>query len=129
MPQQSPLRLIKKAIEYVPHSDIERIPRGLRGIYVLYKKRGGDLDVVYVGMTNYGSGGGIRGRLKQHRDRKGELFSHFSAFEVWDNISNEEIAELEGLFRHIYRSDPRANRLNVQRGFKKLSQLERIPCE
>jgi len=40
-------------------------------------------------------------------------------FEVWDNIRDEEVAELEGLFRHIYRRDSAANRLNIQRGFKK----------
>ena len=41
-------------------------------------------------------------------------------FEVWDNIRNEEIIELEGLFRHFYKHDFQANRLNVQRGFKKI---------
>ena len=70
--------------------------------------------------------GGILGRLKRHRERKGDLFTHFSVYEVWDNISNEEVVELEGLFRHIYRTDPKANRLNVRRGFRKLNQIERI---
>jgi hypothetical protein len=40
-------------------------------------------------------------------------------FEVWDNIRDEEVAEPEGLFRHIYRKDSAANRLNIERGFKK----------
>ena len=126
MAEQSPLRLIKKAIEHISKLDIERIPKGMRGIYVLYHKRSSNFEVVYVGMTNAGSRGGILGRLKRHRERKGDLFTHFSVYEVWDNISNEEVVELEGLFRHIYRTDPKANRLNVRRGFRKLNQIERI---
>ena len=42
---------------------------------------------------------------------------------VWDNIREEEILELEGLFRHIYRKDARANKLNKQRGFAKLKRV------
>ena len=60
-------------------------------------------DVVYVGMATQG----IRGRLESHVKRKGDLWTHFSAFEVWDNIRDEEIVELEGLFRHLYRKDSR----------------------
>lgn len=58
-----------------------------------------------------------------------DLWSHFSVFEVWDNIRNEEIAELEGLFRHIYKRDAQANRLNVMRGFKALNTLRRNNLE
>lgn len=126
MPEQSSLRLIKRSIEYLPKEAVESLPRGLRGIYVLYRKRRTRYEVVYVGMTNAGAAGGMRGRIKRHRSRKGDLFTHFSAYEVWDNIRNEEVAELEGLFRHIYRADPRANRLNVQRGFKKLRKVQQI---
>jgi len=36
---------------------------------------------------------------------------------------DEEIAELEGLFRQIYRRDTRANSLNIQRGFKKARRV------
>lgn len=124
MAEQSLLRLIKCSIEYLHKGEAERIPRGLRGIYVLYsfRRRTNRYEVVYVGMTNAGSRGGIR----RHRAKKGDLWTHFSAYEVWDNISNEEVSELEGLFRHIYRLDPRANRLNLQRGFKKLKQIDRI---
>jgi hypothetical protein len=66
---------------------------------------------------------GIRGRLDSHKRSKGDLWTHFSAFEVWDNIRDEEIVELEGLFRHFYRKDTSANKLNVQRRFKKLSKV------
>ncbi len=56
-------------------------------------------------------------------DLKKRLRAHFSVFEVWGNIADEEVAELEGMFRHIYRHDRRANTLNVQRGFKALRRL------
>jgi hypothetical protein len=70
-----------------------------------------------------GGKGGIRGRLKGHRRKKVGLWSHCSIFEVWDNIRDDEIVELEGLFRHIYKKDSRANKLNKQRGFKKLKMV------
>jgi len=44
-------------------------------------------------------------------------------YQAWDNIREEEVRELEGLFRHLYRYDHRANKLNKQRGFKKLNQV------
>jgi hypothetical protein len=70
----------------------------------------------------HGLKSGIAGRLRSHArsERKKELWTHFSVFEVWDNITETEVAELEGLFRHIYRKDTRANRVNRQRSFKKL---------
>ena len=123
--EQSPLRLIKRCIEYLPVEEILRFPRGIRGIYVLYKHRPriDKYDVVYVGMTNTGGGSGVRGRLRGHKKHKAGLWTHCSVFEVWDNIRDEEIVELEGLFRHIYRYDAKANILNVQRGFKKLRKV------
>ncbi len=122
--EQSPLRLIKRSSEYILLDDINLIPRGLRGIYVLYNRRPKlkTYDVVYVGMT-LGGKGGLRGRLKGHRKKKVGLWTHCSIFEVWDNIRNDEIVELEGLFRHIYRYDSRANKLNKQCGFKKLKAV------
>jgi hypothetical protein len=123
--QQSPLRLIKRCIEYIPVEDILRFPRGIRGIYVLYKHHPGidKYDVVYVGMTNAGEGGGVRARLRRHKKRKSGLWTHCSVFEVWDNIRDDEVIELEGLFRHIYHLDSKANGLNLQRRFKKLIQV------
>lgn len=122
---ESPLRLIKRCIELLPADEILRCPRGVRGIYVLYKSRPriSKFDVVYVGMTQAGEGGGVRGRLRSHKKKKSGLWTHCSIFEVWDNIRDDEIVELEGLFRHIYHHDSKANRLNKQRGFKKLKQV------
>jgi hypothetical protein len=63
-------------------------------------------------------------RLRSHVRRKKDLWTHFSAFEVWENIRNEEIVELEGLFRHLYRRDSRANALNKARRFKKMDKIK-----
>jgi hypothetical protein len=70
---------------------------------------------------------GVKARLRAHRrsKRKGSLWTHFSVFAVWPNISDEQVAELEGLFRHIYRKDTRANKLAVQKSFKKLRAVRR----
>ncbi len=131
MTEQSPLRLIKQSIEYLPVDQILELPRGIRGIYVLYMylPKLDKHDVVYVGMTNAWRGGGVRGRLKRHRERKTGLWTHCSVFEVWDNVRDDEIVELEGLFRHIYRDDSRANSLNMQRGFKKLTSVKVLKVE
>ena len=124
----SELRLVKRWQPLVPQGEVKQIPRGLRGIYVLYKyvRRTKSYNVVYVGMTGAGSRGGIRSRLYTHRRKKGDMWTHFSVFEVWDNITEAEVIELEGLFRQIYSKDSRANKLNVQKSFKKLKRLEKI---
>jgi len=110
-----PTRLIKRLAAFCPKGEADLVPRGTRGIYVLFRHRQRrDLyDVVYVGLSR----AGIRARLRSHRRSrtKSALWSHFSVFEVRDNISEAGIAELEGLFRQIYRRDSRANRLNAQR--------------
>jgi hypothetical protein len=118
--KQSPLRLIKRCAEFIPLDKINQIPKGLRGLYVLYQEH----DVVYVGMT-IGGRGGILFRLRRHRAYKANLWTHCSIFEVWDNVRDEEIKELEGLFRHIYRRDSRASKLNRQRGFKRIRAVTR----
>jgi hypothetical protein len=99
---QSPLRLIKQCTEYRSKDRISDLPKRIRGIYVLYLKDS-DPDkyvVQYVGMAAAGRGAGLRRRLHSHANSttKGNLWTHFSAFEVWDNIRDEEVAELEGLF-------------------------------
>lgn len=117
----SPLRLIKNAIEYCHVSMINEVPLKTRGIYVLYKhrKRLNRFDVVYIGMTD----AGVKSRLRSHKRSKGAHWDYFSIFEVWDNVREEEIRELEGILRHIYRTDTHANQLNMQSSFKKLNKL------
>lgn len=59
-----PLRLIEQKKELISIADIDSIPRGMRGIYVLYRTADSDnprrphRHVVYVGM----SATGIKGR-------------------------------------------------------------------
>jgi hypothetical protein len=118
----SQLRLLKSGVEFRPIKEVDGLPRLRRGIYVLYNRprQSQGYDVVYVGMAADRS---IRGRLREHvREKKG-LWTHFSAFEVWDNITPAEVQELEGIFRHIYRKDSRAANLNVQRSFGKMKKL------
>ena len=123
----APLRLIKSVLEYREQSEVDLLDKRIRGIYILYKEvaiKKTDTcyyDVVYVGMTK----SSIRGRLLAHIKHKGSLWTHFSYYEVWDNIQESEIAELEGLIRHIYRFDSGANIFNKQGSFKKLSDIRR----
>lgn len=124
----SELRLIKRCAELLKQTpkNISLVPANTRGIYTLLKhnRKTGKYDVVYVGMAGGEGKGGVRSRLKTHRRRKGKLWDYFSVFEVWDNIREEEIRELEGILRHIYRLDTRANRLAKQRSFKKLAKVK-----
>ena len=124
MKMPATLRLVKRCAEYLEAAQVFDLPGGLRGIYVLYRqrRRAGRVfrDVVYVGMA---SRGGIRARLKNHRLKKAGAWTHFSVFEVWDNIRDEEVTELEGLFRHLYRYDSKANALNSARSYKALKSL------
>ena len=114
-------------MEYVPLERAGEVKRGLRGIYVLYRYRrsrrsgvSGRYDVVYVGMARTG---GIRFRLRRHKKSKVDLWTHFSVFEVCPNVRDEEVRELEGLFRHLYKLDSAANKLNKQRGYKPIRKI------
>jgi hypothetical protein len=119
------LRLIKRCAEFRPKEAVCDFPSGARGIYALLKFRPKvkSFDVVYVGMA--GGAKCIKSRLYKHSTsvRKRDMWTHFSAYEVWENITEDEITELEGLFRAIYRKDSKANRLNKQKGFKKLRKV------
>ena len=121
----SELRLIKRCVEFVPIDEAKNVPHRTRGVYVLFKYRPrlNKYDVVYIGMAGGEKKAGICGRLGKHKREKRDLWTHFSIFEVWDNIREDEVKELEGIFRHIYRRDNRANRLNLQKSFKKLTKV------
>jgi hypothetical protein len=130
----SELRLIKHCVEFRDKSYIKKIPLRTRGVYVLYKKRsnkkkpkGEAFDVVYIGMAGGEKKAGIGGRLRAHAKNtiKSRQWTHFSAFEVWDNIREEEVRELEGILRHIFRKDSHANKLGIQKSFKKLTRVRK----
>ena len=123
----SKLRLIKHCVEFKDKTYIKIIPRRTRGVYVLYKKRPKTkaFDVVYIGMAGGVKKAGIGGRLRAHFKKKPKEWTHFSIFEVWDNIREEEVRELEGILRHIFRKDSHANKLGIQKSFKKLTKIKR----
>jgi len=128
----SELRLIKHSVEYLKRSpkNIKRIPKRTRGIYVLYNKKpskikpkGNAFDVVYIGMAGGEKKAGVGGRLRSH-DKNKVGWTHFSVFEVWDNIREDEVRELEGILRHIFRKDSHANKFGIQRSFNKLTRVK-----
>ncbi len=122
-------RFIKRCAELQPKSEIKNVPRNTRGIYILYSNTSKNkYDAIYIGMAR-GVKTGIHSRLNSHArsKKKSSAWSHFSIFEVHDNITNVEIEELEGLLRHIYRYDFKANPFNQHRGFHKLKKLNKIP--
>lgn len=120
----SPCYLFKNALVYLPIEKIRSVPKRTRGLYVLYKEADENMDVVYVGMAR-GERSGMQGRLLSHKRSKKGLWSHFSVFEVWNNISETQVEELEGLFRHIYRHDAKANMLNKQKTHKPIQAITR----
>jgi hypothetical protein len=77
-------------------------------------------------MAAAGNRGGLYFRLMSHKrsKRKKKYWTHFSVYEVWENIRDDEIVELEGLFRHIYRKDSTSSALNIQREYKKVKQVK-----
>lgn len=116
------MRFIKRCAEFIPKEKRKNIPSNTRGVYILFNEVGKkDFNAVYVGMAR-GKKTGIHGRLNSHAlsKTKGSSWSHFSIFEVHDNISVSEIEELEGLLRHVYRFDFYANPFNQQRRYRKL---------
>ena len=119
----SECKFIKRMAEFLPKTEIRHIPDNTRGIYALLKKTRKDaFDVVYIGMSA-GEKAGITSRMRAHNRKKGVEWTHFTIFEVHDNITNDEICELEGMFRHIYRNDTRANRLNKQVFYKNFRKI------
>ena len=107
------------------------MPRYLRGFYVLYSKadvrgsRDSRVQVSYIGISGLGEKGkGIYSRLRSH-NRKKRGWTHFSFFEVHDNVSGQEIRELEALLLQIFRHDTRVHLSNVQTGSRKFSALRR----
>ncbi len=127
----SELRLIKNCAEYLLQSEVYRIPKLTRGIYVLYKYRPKTkmYDVVYVGMAGGEVKSGIAGRLRSHVRKKKKKWTHFSAYEVWENIRESEVRELEGILRHLYRFDSRANTLAVHKKFIKLVRVKKATAK
>ncbi len=121
MPEQSPLRLIKHWRQYAEIKAVRDVPPITRGVYVLYRKNGMRYEVNYIGVAGLSLGGksGIARRLRSHRRRK-KHWTHYSVFEVHDNVTREDIRELEALLLGIFRDDRRIGLVNMQLGSKRL---------
>ena len=127
MPRQSLLRTVKRWLKYEPRSEWSKVPRNTRGLYVLYvHEPPSRYFVSYIGVAGLGKtgGGGIRARLKSH-DEKKPGWTHFSLFEVHDNVTREEIRELEALMLSIFRDDNRIGLSNRQVGSRRLATLRK----
>lgn len=128
MPRQSLLRLIKRWKRHESRDKWSEVLTDTRGVYVLYNMVAEDsYHVVYIGVAGLGptGGGGIRRRLKRH-DANISGWTHFSLFEVHDNITGDEIREIEALLLGIFRHDPRIELTNKQKGSRKLNQLRKL---
>lgn len=131
MPKQAPLRLVKRCRLYLKRGNQRSIPHLTRGLYVLYRerpKRAGKkvFEVAYIGVGGIAknASSGIGARVRDH-DKEKEGWTHYSFYEVHDNISREEILELEGLLLRIFRHDPRIKLSNVQLGSNTLRRLSK----
>ena len=127
MPQQSPLRIVKRWKQYLPNNKegLSEIPPMTRGFYVLYKRNAkGHQEVSYIGISGLGNKTALGGRIKSHAKRK-KGWTHFSFFEVHDNISGDEIRELESLLLAIFCDDRRIELSNVQTGSRKFSKTRK----
>jgi hypothetical protein len=124
MPQQSPLRLIKHWRQYAERKTVRDVPPITRGVYVLYRENSGDYEVYYIGVggLKVNATSAVTSRLKSHAKHK-EDWSHYSVFEVHDNVTHDEIRELEALLLGIFRHDSRIQLSNTQLGSKKLKQI------
>jgi hypothetical protein len=118
MVETKQLFLFKNYVEHIAKERLnETVPKLVRGIYILFKE---DVDtkkmnVVYVGRATEGKKQGVGARLMAHAKDKEKDWSHFSVFEVWQNVSNEIIIELEAMILHVYSRDGTANKLNKQK--------------
>jgi hypothetical protein len=121
MPQQSPLRLIKRWRQYAKRDTVTKVPPITRGVYILYRQTAADFGVYYIGIggLKLDTTSAVASRLRSHAKHK-EDWSHYSVFEVHDNVTHDEIRELEALLLGIFRHDSRIKLSNTQLGSKKL---------
>jgi hypothetical protein len=120
--------LFKNCAEYVPLAEIKtHISRNIRGVYVLYDSPdGNEMNVVYIGMSR-GKIVGVGARLEDHKKNKPDLWTHFSVYEVWDNITEAQVEELEGFFRHVYARDTKSQGLSKSKTYDLLTRIRRKP--
>jgi hypothetical protein len=117
------LNTIRCCAEFLPAADVLKVPHRIRGIYTLLQQPRNNpkvYNVIYIGMSRTG----VRTRLRAHKRTKKGKWTHFSIYSVCSHISNDQITELEGILRAIFRRDSRANKIAIAKGFKKLKVLK-----
>ena len=129
MPKPSLLRIVKRWRRYEQRDSCTFLHPITRGVYVLYRQDSGKntdpiYHTVYIGVAGVAKEpkSGIRGRLQSHRKHRTD-WTHYSFFEVHDNVTREEILELESLFLAIFRHDPRIQLENKQKDSTRLYRL------
>jgi hypothetical protein len=133
MAPQSSLRFFKHCHIHCQRKDLLAqnwrevldISPGLRGLYVLYKKRNGSkivFDPVYLGVGGVKKEWGIGARLQWHA-RKRQGWTHFSIFEAHDNVSGADILEMESFLLQIFGRDSRPRLQNRQVGSKAFAAI------
>jgi hypothetical protein len=116
MPKQAALRIVKRWKRYEPREKYRDVPAMTRGFYVLYGKKGKSrYEVRYIGVGGLGNKSAIASRIRSHHKRKLD-WTHFSYFEVHDNISADEIREIEQLLLAIFADDARIRLTNILKG-------------
>jgi hypothetical protein len=83
-------------------------------------------EVVYIGVAGLGQvvKQGIGGRLRSHdRQMKNGRWSHYSFMEVHDNVTRDDLRELESLLLSIFRHDSRIKLANIQKSSRTLYKL------
>ncbi len=126
MPLQSLLRIIKRWRRYEQRGDWRFVLPITRGVYVLYLLKRGKYRVVYIGVAGVTKvqKSGIASRLRSHH-KKRKNWTHYSFFEVHDNVSHDEIRELESFLLSIFRHDDRIGLENKQKSSKAFSKLRK----
>jgi hypothetical protein len=124
MPKQAVLRIVKRWKRYEPREKYRDVPPMTRGFYVLYEKSGSQYAVRYVGIGGLGNKSAIASRIKSHHKRK-PGWTHFSYFEVHDNISADEIREMEQLLLAIFADDSRIRLTNIQKGSRNFREARK----
>lgn len=115
------LRMVQWCAEFLPKTEIKHISYKARGIYALYKKSARNkYDVLYIGIADKS----IKNRLYDHlRSKRMRLWTHFSIYVIWPNISEDEIREFEGLLLQIFRKDSQVRLFNI---IKRSGSLQKV---
>lgn len=114
--KRAQLTLVKRSAEFIPAHATKYVPANFFGIYVLYvhRKSTNKYDVQYIGTANRRNKQDIKKALQEHILNNKPLWTHYSAYELWDKILDEDQYHVDELFKRIYKKDSKA-RLHISR--------------